>query len=82
VRKSAKLIDLPLEPDGNGVIEALDKARALADTGTISMVAITIIDREGCTQFIRSEVRNRSSLIGALARQQYRLMQQADEDKW
>jgi hypothetical protein len=76
----AKLVEMPLEPDGSGVLEAFDKAQELVASGRVSMIAITIIERDGCPHFIRSKVHNRCALVGALARQQHRLMAQFEEE--
>ena len=75
-----KLVDLPLEPDGSGVMEALNDALEMAQGGSVSMVAVTIIERDGCATFIRSKVHNRSSLIGAMQRHQFRLLQESEDE--
>jgi hypothetical protein len=77
--KKATVHAIPIEPDGSGVLEVLKDAQALADKGDISMIAVTIVDREGSTHMMRSKVHFRAALVGALAMQQFRLIRQGEE---
>jgi hypothetical protein len=68
------LIDLPLEPKDQGVIEALEDLLEKARDGKVSAVACAVVYRDGCTGDVNSALPNRSVMLGSIARLQHRLM--------
>lgn len=70
---------LTAEPLGGSVIERLEEALARAREGSVSSIAIAIVNRDGSSESCWSDVPSYGLLIGAVARMQYRLMIKGDE---
>lgn len=75
----AEIRSIPLEPDNEGVLQCLEAVMSLAQAGKISMLAITVIEKDGAPYFYRSKVHNYSMMIGAVGRHWYRIQRDADQ---
>lgn len=71
--------EIPLEPANAEVIECLELALEAAKLRGISMLALTIIERDGHPRFVKSQVHNWSLMIGAMSRHLWRISSEADD---
>ena len=62
----AELIPIDAEPEGDGIVKALERALERARAGDFSSVAIVWVKRDGSTGNSRSALPNHATMIGAL----------------
>lgn len=74
----ADLEVITAEPPGKGVIEILRETLSQAEKGDISSVAVAVVYRDGNTSSGWSKVPSFSTLIGAIARLQAKLIREVD----
>lgn len=61
------------EPEGNGIIECLEDALALAKAGKLSSIAVATVDREGVCGCSWSYAPSFGTLLGSIASLQYKI---------
>jgi hypothetical protein len=66
---------LTAEPQGEGIVELLEKLLSEAREGALSSAAIAVVDREGCTRSAWSTAPSTPLLIGAVAQLQHCLLE-------
>ena len=76
---AAELREITCEPPIGNVAERLAELQVEIDAGLISAIAFAVVYRDGCTGQGHSFLHSRATMIGALARLQYRLLKEGDE---
>ena len=76
---TAELRKITCEPPIGNATERLAELQAEIDAGLVSAVAFAVVYRDGCTGQGHSFLHSRATMLGALARLQYRLLKEGDE---
>lgn len=77
---SAELREVQLEPTDAGVVDQLELLLERARKGDFAMLAAVAIERDGYPLFVRSDITNRTLMMGALARLHHWMLKRCDDD--